>query len=157
MSELYFSAVADTIFPAVFDLSGTFVEILAQAAGDAAGDGPPAGGGEVAADGDAAPPSLVESLLRNPLSLFAGLMLLFYLMVLLPERRKQAAAARRRGELKKNDRVLTNGGIYGTVVATTPGSDDITLRIDDANNTQIRIVRSAISTVLTPGKDESSG
>lgn len=156
MSELYFSAVADTIFPAVAALGENFVGILAQAAGDAAGDG--AGGGEAAGgEGGGGAPSLFESLLRNPLSLFAGLMILFYVMVLLPERRKQAEVARKRAELKKNDRVLTSGGIYGTVVATSPDSDDITLRVDDSNNTRIRVVRSAIASVLTPAKDETSG
>ena len=144
--------MADTIFPAVAALGESFVGILAQAGGDAAGEG--AAGGE-AGGGEGG--GFFESLLRNPLSLFAGLMILFYVMVLLPERRKQAEATRKRAELKKNDRVLTSGGIYGTVVATSPDSDDITLRVDDANNTRIRVVRSAIATVLTPAKDETSG
>lgn len=160
MSELYFSAVADTIFPAVAALAENFVGILAQAAGDAAGDG--AAGGEAAAgEGGGQAPPLFESLLRSPLPLLAGVMILFYVMIVLPERRKQtkqlAEEARLRAGLKKDDRVLTTGGIYGTVVATSPNSDDITLRIDDSNNTRIRVVRSAIATVLTPPKDETSG
>jgi preprotein translocase subunit YajC len=45
--------------------------------------------------------------------------------------------------LKKNDRVITVGGIYGVVVNVAKGSEDITIRVDDGNNTRLRVVRSA--------------
>jgi preprotein translocase subunit YajC len=45
--------------------------------------------------------------------------------------------------------VLTIGGIYGTVVNVPKGAEEITLRIDESNNTRIRIQRSAVARILT--------
>ena len=140
----------------------------AQAAGDigqAAGDVSPTAG-EGTADGagqtDAAAPGFLD-MLRGPLPLFAGIFFLFYLFVLMPERRKQAETTRLRSGLKKNDRVVTTGGIIGVVVNASADSDEITIRIDETNNTKIRVLRSAIGAV-TPAssgkekdKDDSSG
>lgn len=44
--------------------------------------------------------------------------------------------------LKKNDRVQTIGGIIGTIVDIK--GDEITLKVDESNNTKIKIVSSAI-------------
>ncbi len=44
--------------------------------------------------------------------------------------------------LKKNDRVQTIGGIIGTIVNIK--GDEVTLKIDESNNTKITIVASAI-------------
>ena len=44
--------------------------------------------------------------------------------------------------LQKNDRVRTIGGIIGTVVDVK--DDEVTLKIDESNNTKIKILSSAI-------------
>jgi preprotein translocase subunit YajC len=54
--------------------------------------------------------------------------------------------------LQKNTRIRTIGGIIGTVVDVR--DDEIILKIDESNNTKIRVLRNAISTVLT---DEAEG
>ena len=54
--------------------------------------------------------------------------------------------------LKKNDQVITAGGIYGTVVNAASGSEDITLRIDESSNTRMRVLRSAVSRVIRQGE-----
>ncbi len=54
--------------------------------------------------------------------------------------------------LKKNDRVRTIGGILGTVLDVR--DDEIVLKIDEATNTKMRIVPSAVATVLGEGKTE---
>jgi preprotein translocase subunit YajC len=51
--------------------------------------------------------------------------------------------------LKKNDRVMTIGGIVGSVVSTTP--EEVVLKVDESANVKITFVRSAIKTVLTEG------
>ena len=54
--------------------------------------------------------------------------------------------------LNKNDRVRTIGGILGTVVDVR--DDDVTLKVDETNNTKIRISTSAIGKNLSQeGKD----
>jgi preprotein translocase subunit YajC len=84
--------------------------------------------------------------------------LLFYLMLLRPERRKRAELDRMLRSLKKNDRVITVGGIFGTVVQASQDADEVTLRIDESNNTRIRVLRSSISRVLNAtGSSDVSG
>ena len=49
--------------------------------------------------------------------------------------------------LKKNDRVRTIGGIYGTVIDVK--EDEVTLKIDESSNTKIRVTPGAIGSVLS--------
>ncbi|MEZ6102602.1 MAG: preprotein translocase subunit YajC [Pirellulaceae bacterium] len=86
---------------------------------------------------------------------FAAIGILFYLMLIRPESQKRQQLAQKLSELKKNDRVVTVGGIYGTVVNVTKDSDDVTIRIDENNNTRVRILRSAISRIVS-GEDGGS-
>lgn len=57
-------------------------------------------------------------------------------------------------ELKKNDRIITIGGIHATVTNVSSGSDEVTVKIDEATNTKIRITRTAIQKVVN-SKDSS--
>jgi preprotein translocase subunit YajC len=81
------------------------------------------------------------------------IMLLFFFMVLRPQQRE----AKKREELlkaiKKNDRVLTNGGIYGVVTSVQAEANEVILRIDEKNDTKMRMQLSSIARVLVA--DES--
>lgn len=81
--------------------------------------------------------------------------LLFYFLMIRPEKRKRAQVARMQDELKKNDRIVTIGGIMGVVVNTHKETNEVTIRVDENNNTRIRIIRSAISRVLTDEKSDA--
>ena len=72
------------------------------------------------------------------------------------EQKKRKELERMLANLKKNDHVVTIGGIYGTVVAATPNSKVITIRIDDSTGTKIKILRSAISHVSSPEELEEN-
>lgn len=85
---------------------------------------------------------------------FVAIFVLFYFMLLRPERRKRADLAKRLENLDKNDRILTMGGIYATVVNAPKGSPVITVRFDETSNQRVRISRSAISRLVT---DEETG
>lgn len=50
--------------------------------------------------------------------------------------------------LKKNDRILTSGGMYGIVTNVQLDADEITVRVDETTNTKIKITRSAVQKVL---------
>jgi len=52
--------------------------------------------------------------------------------------------------LAKNDRIQTIGGIIGTIVDIK--DNEITLKIDESNNTKIKIFRSAIGKNLSKDK-----
>src|SRR4029079_12235153 len=62
--------------------------------------------------------------------------LLFYFILLRPERRKQKEHGNLLANLKKNDKVVTIGGIYGKVFDVVREQDRVTLKIDEANNTK---------------------
>lgn len=97
--------------------------------------------------------TLFQQILNNPMVLMMGLFMIFYFTFLRPERRRKAAEAEKMSLLKKNDRVITVGGIHGVIVASTPDSDVITLKIDENGNTRVKVNRSAIATVLTQTKE----
>jgi preprotein translocase subunit YajC len=84
-------------------------------------------------------------LFGNPMFPLLIIGVLFYFLLILPERKKRKELDAKLSELKKNDPVVTTGGIYGVIVSATPGSKDVTIRIDDNNNTRIRVLRSHIA------------
>ena len=94
--------------------------------------------------------------LMGMLPLFAMLAALFYFMVLRPERQKQKKQKDRLGTLKKNDRVVTIGGIHGVVVNIQREADEITLKVDEANNTRIRFSFSSVGRVVSDEDSEDS-
>jgi preprotein translocase subunit YajC len=73
---------------------------------------------------------------------------LFYFMLIRPERTRRSQMEKMIENLKKNDRVVTIGGIYGTVVNVQKGADDITIKVDESTNTKLRILRSSVARVL---------
>lgn len=88
------------------------------------------------------------------LTLFVPLLLAFYLFVMLPQRKEQSKRAAMLANLKKNDRVVTVGGIYGVVSNVHREADEVTLKIDESTNTKLRVTMSSIARVLAT--EESS-
>lgn len=82
--------------------------------------------------------------------------LLFYVLLLRPEKRKQAEHKNTLDSMKKNDRVVTIGGIYGTVANVNRDADRVTLKVDD--NTKIDVTIGAIARVLSesPAAEKTS-
>ena len=92
----------------------------------------------------------------DPMSLLPPLMiigLLFYFMILRPERRRRADHEQLQTELKKNDEIITIGGVYGTVVNAQQDADYITIKVDENSNTKLRITRSSVQTVVNKEKN----
>jgi preprotein translocase subunit YajC len=86
----------------------------------------------------------------SPWSGYALLIVMFvllYFMMFRGPRKKQQQQKQMIQSLKKNDRVQTIGGILGTVLDVK--DDEITLKIDETNNTKIKIVAGAVSRVLS--------
>jgi len=83
--------------------------------------------------------------------LFLGLMLvLFYFLIFRGPRRKQQQHKQMVQSLQKNDKIRTIGGIIGTVVDIR--DDEVTLKVDESNNTKIKIASSAIGKNLSKEK-----
>jgi preprotein translocase subunit YajC len=80
---------------------------------------------------------------------------LLYFILILPQRRERQKQDQVLKALKKNDRVVTIGGMVGTIVNIEPDSKCVTLRVDD--NTRLVFLRSAIQGPYTgDGKEEPS-
>lgn len=74
---------------------------------------------------------------------------LFYLMIIRPQRTKERDFKTLLSGLKKNDRVVTIGGIHGVVTNVQRDADRVTLRVDETTGTTIRVGLSAIGRVIT--------
>jgi preprotein translocase subunit YajC len=81
-------------------------------------------------------PSLFTSIL--PLLVIFGI---FYLVLILPMRRRQKKTQEMLSKLARGDRVVTTGGMFGTVVNVE--NDVVTLRV--AENVKLQIARSAVA------------
>ncbi|ADK82336.1 preprotein translocase subunit YajC [Sediminispirochaeta smaragdinae] len=83
---------------------------------------------------------------------FGLVILIFYFLIIRPQNKKQKDAKRMLEALKKGDRVVSIGGIRGTVVSVK--DQTVVLKVDD--NTKLEFTKSAISTVVEQGKEEAS-
>ena len=83
-------------------------------------------------------------------SLFPLLLIgiLFYFILLRPERRKQRDHTNLLASLKKNDKVVTIGGIYGKVFDVQREQDRVILKVDEATNTKLEVTFGAIARVI---------
>jgi len=82
---------------------------------------------------------------------FIGLMLvMMYLILFRGPRKKQQQHKQMMQALSKNDKIQTIGGIIGTVVDIK--DEEVTLKIDESNNTKMKILRSAISRNMSKDK-----
>ena len=77
---------------------------------------------------------------------FAVMFLIFYVLVFRPQSQARKEHARMLKNLKKNDVVVTSGGMFGTVVNVKPES--LTLRVDD--NVRVEVEPSAIVRLVKP-------
>jgi len=69
---------------------------------------------------------------------------IMYFMVIRPQQKKAKDHQELLGKLKKNDEVMTSGGIYGKVVDLK----DTIVTIEVAPNVRIRVARAQIATVI---------
>jgi preprotein translocase subunit YajC len=107
--------------------------------------------------GKAAETNGLMQFLSGPALPFIMIGVLAWLMFFRPESKRRAEFQKLLEGLKKNDRVITAGGIYGTIVNVQQGSDDVTLRIDDSSNVRIRVLRTSITRVLTGEESAAEG
>ena len=86
----------------------------------------------------------------NPYNLWLLMIMgvvVMYLFLLRGPRKQQQQQKQMIQSLKKNDRVRTIGGIYGTVMDVK--GDEVVLKIDEATNTKIHVSASAIGKNLS--------
>jgi preprotein translocase subunit YajC len=79
------------------------------------------------------------------------IMIIMYMFIFRGPKKKQQQHAQMVKSLQKNDRVRTIGGIFGTVIEVR--DKDVIIKIDESNNTKIRVSPNAISTVVGDEKE----
>jgi len=82
---------------------------------------------------------------------FVVIFAIFYLLIIMPARKKQKQHQNMINSLRGGERIITAGGIYGTVSRIM--DDRFEIQVD--GNTKLQITKSSIATVLEIGSDKS--
>lgn len=85
------------------------------------------------------------------LAMFAGIILIFYFLIIRPQRKRQKATDSMLKGIQKNDKVVTIGGIRGTI--TSVKDETVIVKVDA--NTKMEFNRASIHTVLERKDDKS--
>ncbi|MDR1574604.1 MAG: preprotein translocase subunit YajC [Treponema sp.] len=106
------------------------------------------GGTQTAGDGAAGgPASFITSIVP-----FAAIIAIFYFLIIRPQNKKQKETQKMLSALKKGDKIVTAGGIHGTIQSVRESS--VIVRVDD--NTKIEFSRSAISNVEAAAREDKT-
>ena len=81
--------------------------------------------------------------------------LIFYLLILRPQSKQRKQQADSLSQLKKGDKILTRGGIYGKIVSFQ-GKNDNKVTIDVGSGIKLNIARSYIAGPANKNDDDTS-
>lgn len=99
--------------------------------------------------GAAGQPSMLTALFP-----FIIIFVIFYFLIIMPARKKQKQHQSLLSSLKGGERVVTGGGIFGTV--TRVMEDRIEIKVD--KNTTLQVTKQSVTTVLSPeGQETKAG
>jgi preprotein translocase subunit YajC len=77
---------------------------------------------------------------------------IFYFLLILPQQKKQKKWQAMLGELKNGDRIVTSGGLRGTIISLK--DDSLTLRVPP-DNLKLEISRASVVSVTTAEEGKS--
>ncbi len=77
---------------------------------------------------------------------FILVFVIFYLLIIMPSRKKQKKHKEMVEALKPGEKIVTTGGIYGTIMGVKPDR----LEIKISSNVKIEITKSAVGAILSP-------
>lgn len=89
-------------------------------------------------------PSLITSFI--PILL---LFVIFYFLLIRPQQKKQKKHLELISDLRRGDKIVTNGGLYGTVVDVK----DHVIVIKIADDVKVELVKNAVATVIEKRED----
>lgn len=88
--------------------------------------------------------ALAQAQTQNPLVSLIPIFLvfgIFYFLLLAPMRKRQKALQKLVSELKRGDRVVTNGGLLGEIAAV----EDRIVHLKLSDNVKVRVLKSAVA------------
>jgi preprotein translocase subunit YajC len=100
-------------------------------------------------------PNLAAADMGQSLSALGGIlpivliMGIFYVLLILPAQKRQKKVTQMLAALKNGDKVVTTGGIYGTIV----GIEDDAIQLRIADQVKIKVLRSAVGGLQPENKE----
>jgi preprotein translocase subunit YajC len=93
-----------------------------------------------------------------PIATMVVIFVLFYVFLVRGPMKKQEQERKNLlAAMKKNDKVITSGGIIGIVASVSEKEDEVTLKVDESSNVRLKVLKSSITRIVTgdePAKDE---
>ncbi len=77
-----------------------------------------------------------------------GMVVIFYLLLIRPQQKRQKDTQRMLESIRKGDKVMTSGGIYGTIA----GVKDNAFILKIADNVKIEVAKSAVASLVSKGE-----
>lgn len=87
----------------------------------------------------------------STLVMFGLIIFIFYFMIIRPQQKRQKERQKMLDAVKKGDKVITVGGMHGTVV----GLEEKTLLVQVADNVKLKLEKSAITTIVSTTETET--
>lgn len=91
----------------------------------------------------------------NPMMQFLPLLIIMfaimYFLIIRPQKTKEKKRLELISNVRKQDRIVTTGGVHGVV--TSVKENEVLIRVDDAKDVKLKIDKSAITSVTAP-RDE---
>ena len=88
----------------------------------------------------------------NPMMQFLPLMVIMfavmYFLIIRPQKQKEKKRQAMMSNVRKQDRIITAGGVHGVVVSVK--DSEVIVRVDDAKDVKIKIDKSALTSVSAP-------
>jgi len=97
-------------------------------------------------------PSFVQQLMTGPGPIMALVVAVMYFLVFRPQNKKAQEQAKLLSSLKRNDEVVTTGGIIGRIVE----AGDKVIILEVASNVRIRVERPQIASISSYGKTSTA-
>ena len=96
------------------------------------------------------PPAGAEGPVWLPqLVMFGSIALIFYFLLIRPQQKQEKARRAMLDSMKKKDRVVTSGGLLGTVIDLR--DDEVVVKVSENPDVKVRVRRSSVVEVLREG------
>ena len=76
---------------------------------------------------------------------------IFYFLLIRPQQKKQKQHQEMITNLKKGDRILTGGSIYGRITSV----DENSITVEITNNVRVKVARGSITALVSPPQQQT--
>jgi len=83
--------------------------------------------------------------ITSTLIMFGLIFAIFYFMIVRPQQKKQRDRQKMLDAIKKGDKIVTAGGMHGTVI----GIEEKTVLVQIADNVKVKVDRGSVASILS--------